>query len=93
MESLPEGSVVVCMGGTVRYMTERRLALARSMSGALTGRYLVSVLSSGTNGIATSSGNVRSLPLCPLWPVLMEATDFYYLTGFCEPDATLILGE
>ncbi|TXT08674.1 hypothetical protein VHUM_02802 [Vanrija humicola] len=49
MDSLPAGAVVVCMGSTVRLVSQRECA-----------------------------------PDTP-------ATDFYYLTGFDEPDATLVL--
>ncbi|WWC88016.1 uncharacterized protein L201_002919 [Kwoniella dendrophila CBS 6074] len=49
MESLGEGSKVICMGGTVRLMSQSIFYRFR------------------------------------------QATDFYYLTGFNEPDATLVL--
>ncbi|WWC68482.1 uncharacterized protein I206_102411 [Kwoniella pini CBS 10737] len=49
MESLEEGSKVICMGGTVKLMSQSIFYRFR------------------------------------------QATDFYYLTGFNEPDATLIL--
>ncbi|ORX34207.1 putative X-Pro aminopeptidase [Kockovaella imperatae] len=49
MKALPEGSVVICMAGTVRLMSQS------------------------------------------IFYKFRQATDFYYLSGFHEPDATLVL--
>ncbi|KIJ32357.1 hypothetical protein M422DRAFT_213900 [Sphaerobolus stellatus SS14] len=49
MESLPEGSLVVCLGGTIKYMSQE------------------------------------------IFYKFRQASDFWYLTGFQEPDAALIL--
>ncbi|EJT45680.1 X-Pro aminopeptidase [Trichosporon asahii var. asahii CBS 2479] len=50
MESLPAGAVVVCMGGTVRLVSQQ------------------------------------------IFYKFRQSTDFFYLTGFDEPDATVVLG-
>lgn len=49
MESLPSGSVVICMSGTVKLVTQQ------------------------------------------IFYKFRQATDFYYLTGFAEPDSVLVL--
>lgn len=61
MESLPEGSVVVCMGGTVRYMTERESVFPLAWSlfdiqiSCKLARFGCIAI---TDGVATSSGSV-----------------------------------
>ena len=92
VEGLPHGSLVVCVAGQVKYMSAGKSA-----------RFLLESVHEPLAYEPESyfvSGPPR-LPRLSLLPVPLrspsykfrQASDFWYLTGFEEPDSALILGQ
>lgn len=87
MQTLPDRSLVVLMGGKVKYMSNR--TPVRSL--------LCSLFSHEVEARDIVCRTLQPLPDCdcPLTPPsykFRQASDFWYLTGFDEPDAAVILG-
>jgi len=86
MKTLPENSLVVLMGGKVKYMSNRTspsCCRTPSRPHRLEARDIV------RRAVYLTS----NWPLTPSSYKFRQASDFWYLTGFDEPDAAVILGS